>query len=67
LNILHKFLRDSLIMKLRDYEIYNIIGGNLYMPLPMVHLSTAIKVCEKLHVKPSPQLLLGALHQMQYI
>lgn len=31
------------------------------MPLPMVHLSTAIKVYEKLNIKPSPQLLLGSL------
>lgn len=31
------------------------------MPLPMVHLSTAVKACEKLHIKPSPQLLLGSI------
>lgn len=31
------------------------------MPLPMVHLSTAIKVCEKQQIKPSPQLLLGSI------
>ena len=31
------------------------------MPLPMVHLSTAIKVCEKLNITPSPELLLGSI------
>lgn len=31
------------------------------MPLPMVHLSIAMQVCEKLNIIPSAQLLLGSI------